>query len=140
MSEKNDKKDFESSEEGETKGEGLFGDVMKKVLSVGMGAAFMTEDVVKKYVNDLPIPKDMANGLMQNAKGVKEDFLKSIQEEVRKHLARVDPKKLADELASKYDIQINATVRFKRKEGVPNPLETNDGNKDDSSIDDESDK
>ena len=31
------------------------GDVLKKVASLGMGAAFMTEDAIKNIVADLPM-------------------------------------------------------------------------------------
>lgn len=97
------------------KNEGLFSDVVKKVISVGVGAAFMTEDVVKKYINDLPISKDMASGLLNSAKGAKEDFVRSIQEELKKQFSKVDPKNLVEEMLEKYDVEVSATFRFKKK-------------------------
>ena len=59
------------------------GDIIKKVVSVGVGAAFMTEESVKKILEDLPLPKDIISGLVQNAKGAKEDFTNGIREEMR---------------------------------------------------------
>ena len=112
----NDSNDQDNTQETEDKTDGIFADVVKKALSVGIGAAFMTEDVVKKYINDLPIPKDMASGLLQQAKGAKEEFLQSIQEEVRKRFDKIDPKKLVDEIVKKYDIEVNATFRFKPRD------------------------
>lgn len=112
----NDSNEKNNNQESEEKADGLFADVVKKALSVGIGAAFMTEDVVKKYINDLPIPKDMASGLLQQAKGAKEEFLQSIQEEVRKRFDKIDPKKLVDEIVKKYDIEVNATFRFKPRD------------------------
>ena len=34
----------------------------------------MTEDAVKNILGDLPLPKDIVSGLVQNAKGAKKEF------------------------------------------------------------------
>lgn len=114
--------DNSSERKDDDKSEGLFGDVLKKVISVGVGAGFMTEEVVKKYINDLSLPKDLANGLIQNAKGMKQDFLKSIEDEARKQISKVDPKKLLEEVLNKYDIDVK--VSFRPKDGVETSLES----------------
>jgi hypothetical protein len=94
-------------------------DVIKKVVSIGVGAAFMTEDAVRNMLADLPLPKDIISGLVQNAKGAKEDFTKSIREELRGHLSRLDMAKLVEEIVSRYDLEINASVKFKKKDQTP---------------------
>ncbi|MBT7609004.1 MAG: hypothetical protein HN576_04570 [Bacteriovoracaceae bacterium] len=91
-------------------------DIIKKVVSVGVGAAFMTEDAVKNILSDLPLPKDIVTGLLQNAKTAKEDFSNTIREELRTHLSKVDPKSLMEELVEHYDIEFNTKVSFKKKE------------------------
>lgn len=92
------------------------GDVIKKVVSIGVGAAFMTEDAVKNVLNDLPLPKDIVNGLLANAKNAKEDFATSIREELRTYLSKVDPKTLIDEVVENYDVEFTTKVSFKRKD------------------------
>ena len=69
-------------------------DVISKVVSIGVGAAFMTEDAVKTILNDLPLPKDIVSGLIQNAKGAKEEFSTQIREEMKNHLDKINPNKL----------------------------------------------
>ena len=91
------------------------GDVIKKVVSIGVGAAFMTEDAVKNILNDLPLPKDIVNGLLQNAKSAKEEFATSIREELKIYLDKVDPKTLIDEVVENYDIEFNTKISFKKK-------------------------
>ncbi|OIQ16466.1 MAG: hypothetical protein BM556_15100 [Bacteriovorax sp. MedPE-SWde] len=93
-----------------------FGDVIKKVVSIGVGAAFMTEESVKNALGDLPLPKDIVNGLLQNAKSSKEEFLASMKEEVSNHLSKVDPKKLVQEVLEDYDVNIEAKLSFTKKE------------------------
>jgi polyhydroxyalkanoate synthesis regulator phasin len=92
------------------------GDIIKKVVSVGVGAAFMTEESVKKILDDLPLPKDIITGLVQNAKGAKEDFTSSIRDELRGYLSKVDPSKIVSDILDRYDLEIETKIKFKKKE------------------------
>jgi hypothetical protein len=94
------------------------GDIIKKVVSVGVGAAFMTEDAVKNILSDLPLPKDIVSGLLQNAKTAKEEFSNTIREELRTHLSKVDPKMMMEDLVENYDIELNTKVSFKKKDNT----------------------
>lgn len=98
----------------EDKDKGLT-DVIKKVVSIGVGAAFMTEDAVKKVLADLPLPKEIVTGLLKNAQSVKEDFVQSVRSELSDHLSKVDPKKLMEEVLENYDIDVQAKVKFTKK-------------------------
>ncbi len=104
-----------SQEDGSDKKDSSLSDVIKKVVSIGVGAAFMTEESVKSILSDLPLPKDIINGLLTNAKGAKEDFVQGVREELRVHLSKVDPKKLVEEVLENYDLDIEAKVSFKKK-------------------------
>ncbi len=77
--------------------------IIKKVVSVGVGAAFMTEESVKKVLEDLPLSKEILNGLVQNAKGAKEDFTNGIREEIKGYLSKLDATKIVDDILEKYD-------------------------------------
>lgn len=101
---------------GENKKDNALGDIVKKVVSVGMGAAFMTEDAVKNVLEGIPLPKDIVTGLVQNAKGAKEEFTKSVREEVRNYLSQVDSTKLVQDILDRYDVEVTATFKFKKKE------------------------
>ena len=94
------------------------GDVIKKVVSIGVGAAFMTEDAVRGVLSDLPLPKDIVTGLISNAKSAKDDFSNSVREELRSYLKKVDARRLARDIVERYDIEVNATFKFKKKDGV----------------------
>lgn len=99
----------------QNKKENPIGDIIKKVVSVGVGAAFMTEESVKKILEDLPLPKDIITGLVQNAKGAKEEFTKSMREELRHYLTKVDASKVAMDILDRYDVEIEAKFKFKKK-------------------------
>lgn len=99
-------------------------DIIKRIVSVGVGSAFMTEEAVRNILADLPLPKDIVTGLVQNAKQAKSDFLDTISEEVKEQLSKVDPAKLVDDLVERYDVEVTATFKFKKK------AEPAQGNKD----------
>lgn len=97
------------------KKDSAIGDIIKKVVSVGVGAAFMTEESVKKILEDLPLPKDIITGLVQNAKGAKEDFTNGIREELKNYLSKVDANKIVTDILDKYDVEVEAKFKFKKK-------------------------
>lgn len=108
----------------EGKKESGLADVIKKVVSIGVGAAFMTEESVKNILSDLPLPKDIVSGLVQNAKGVKEDFVAQVREELAGYMAKVDIHQVIDEVLSKYDVEVKASFSFKKKENGQNSKDT----------------
>ncbi len=107
-------KDANSKKEQAEKG--VFSDIIKKVVSVGVGAGFMSEEAIKSIIGDLPLPKDILNGMIQNAKGAKEEFTQSIREELRLYLSKVDASKIVEDVLDKYDVEVEAKFKFKKKE------------------------
>lgn len=91
-------------------------DLAKKVISVGVGAAFMTEEAVKSTLADLSLPKDVLSGLISQAKEGKKDFVDNIKSEFKSYLNKVDLTKEIDKVLEKYDIEVNAKLSFKRKD------------------------
>lgn len=99
---------------GDKKNEGI-SDIIKRVVSIGVGSAFMTEEAVRKILDDLPLPKDIVTGLIANAKNAKGEFVEGIREEIRAYLAKVDPEQLVDRVIQKYDIEVEARLKFSPK-------------------------
>ena len=92
-------------------------DILKKVVSSGVSAAFMTEDAVKDLLNGLPLPKEMINGLLQNAKATRNEFIGSVKNELKQYLDKLDISKEIDRVLEDYDLEINAKIKFKKKPG-----------------------
>lgn len=90
-------------------------DIFKKVLNTGISAAFMTEDAVKNIIQDLPLPKEIANGLVQNAKNTKDEFISSVKTELKEYLNKVDLSKEVDRIIENYDFEINAKIKLTPK-------------------------
>src|SRR5688572_15586017 len=94
-------------------------DVLRKVVSTGIGAAFMTEDAVKQLLADLPLPKEILNGVLQNARASKDDFIRGVKDELKGFLGKVDLKKEIQNVLENYDVEVNAKFRFTKKNNPP---------------------
>ena len=95
--------------------DGKLGDLLKKVLTTGVTAAFMTEESVRTLLKDLPLPKDMVGSLVENAKNTKTEFVASVKNELKSYLDKIDVSKEIDKIAEKYDFEIKATISLKKK-------------------------
>jgi len=115
MDSKNQKSSKNDSVFSELVGDKL-NDIVKKVVSTGVGAAFMTEESVKKIFEELPLPKEMIQGLILNAKNAKDDFTQSVREELSAYLSKVDAQKIVEGILDKYDIEVQSKIVFKKKE------------------------
>ena len=110
----------------EKKSESILGDTIKRIVSIGVGGAFMTEEAVRKILDDLPLPKDIVTGLIANAKNAKSEFTEGIREEIRSYLSRVDPEVLMSKLVDKYDIEVEAKLKFKKKSDAAGVVKSDD--------------
>jgi hypothetical protein len=90
-------------------------EILKKVASVGISSALLTEEGVKNLLQDLPLPKELIQGLVNNAKGAKEDFLHSVRAELAKYFNDAKASEIIEEILSRNDLEINATIKLKPK-------------------------
>lgn len=91
-------------------------DIMRKVVSTGVGAAFMAEDAVKSVISELPLPKDAVEGLIKNAKSTRDEFISTLKTEITGYLNKLDLTKEIEKIVDRYDFEIQAKVSLKRKE------------------------
>lgn len=95
--------------------DGKIGDILKKVVTTGVTAAFMTEESVRALLKDVPLPKDIVGGLVENAKNTKSEFVSSVKNELKSYLDKIDISKEFDKIAEKYDFEVKATISLKKK-------------------------
>ena len=104
-----DDKDFKDKD-------GKLGDIFKKALATGVTAAFMTEEGVRNLLKDVPLPKDIVGNLVDNARNTKTEFVASVKNELKTYLEKIDLSREIEKIAEKYDFEVNATIRLKRKQ------------------------
>ena len=76
----------------------------------------MTEDAIKNMVGDLPLPKELVQGLINNAKTTRDDFITSVKTELRQRLERIDVSKEIDRIIENYDMEVSAKIKLTPKE------------------------
>jgi hypothetical protein len=89
--------------------------LLKKVLTTGVTAAFMTEESVRAILKDVPLPKDIVGSLLENAKNTKTEFVSGVKNELKSYLDKIDLSKEIEKIVDKYDFEVKATISLKKK-------------------------
>jgi len=88
-------------------------DLVKKVLTVGVGAAFLTEESLRALVSEIKLPKELIAGILETAGKTKNEFLSKIGTEVVDRVtARVEPDKLIREIIETNELEFQIRLRF----------------------------
>jgi hypothetical protein len=93
----------------------LVGETIKKVLSVGVGAAFMTEESIRSYLGDLKLPKEILNVLIQSASKGKDEITQRVSKEIIGIVSKIDWVKELARFAETHKFKITAEVDIIKK-------------------------
>ena len=89
---------------------------MKKVLTVGVGAIFLTEESLRGVVSEIKLPKELLKGLLDSAGKTRREFLQNFSSEmIDRVMDKVDPTALVEEFLQKNDVDLNIKVSFSPK-------------------------
>ncbi len=91
------------------------GDLLKKVVTTGVNAAFTTEESIRAILKDPSVSKEVISGLIDTAKNTKTEFVSSLKSEIKTYLDKIDLSKEIDRVIDNYDIEVNSKVSFKKK-------------------------
>ncbi len=106
------RKDDEDS--SDTKGPNV-GDALKKLLSVGLGAAFLTEDMIRSYLQELKLPKDVLQLLLQQATRSKDELMNRVGNETIKLISKIDFVKEASRFVENHKFKVSAEIEVIKK-------------------------
>jgi hypothetical protein len=94
------------------------GDILKKAITVGIGAAFLTEESIRALVGELKLPKELVTNLLSQANSTRSEFLgKFSSEMLEKIQSRINPTELVNEVLRKNDIEFTVKVKVTPKKG-----------------------
>jgi hypothetical protein len=99
-----------------------WGEMLKRVMSVGLGAAFMTEESVRSALSGMNLPKEVLSTILQGASRSKEEFLNKVGNETIKLLSKIDFVKEASRFVEEHKFRINAEIEVVKKEAGDNGL------------------
>lgn len=108
-----DKNDKDPKDDGDLP---KWGEVLKRVMSVGLGAAFMTEESVRGALSGLNVPKEVLTSILQGASRSKEDLLNKIGNETIKLISKIDFVKEASRFVEEHKFRINAEIEVVKKD------------------------
>ena len=110
-----------ANEDGQ-RGEGPKGfDILKKLISAGVGAAFMTEESVRTYLTELKLPKDVLHLLLQGAQKSKDELMDRVGNEIIKIVQKIDYVKEASRFVEEHKFKITAEVDVVKKHPASEP-------------------
>lgn len=90
-------------------------EVLKKILTTGIGAAFMTEEHIRGYLTDLKLPKDVIQFLLQGATKSKEELMNRVGNEVIKIISKIDFVKEASRFVEEHKFRVTAEIDVVKK-------------------------
>ncbi len=103
MSEKRD-------DESDERAGGPILETVKKLFSVGVGAAFMTEESIRSYLADLKLPKEALGFILQSANKGKEELVGRVSKEIGGLLSHIDIIKEVSRFAENHKFKVSAEI------------------------------
>jgi hypothetical protein len=91
-------------------------EMVRKVMSVGLGAAFMTEESVRSALSGMNLPKEVLTTILSQANRSKEDFLNRIGNETIKLMSKIDFVKEASRFVEEHKFKIQAEIEVVKKD------------------------
>ena len=92
------------------------GDTLKKLLSAGVSAAFMTEEHIRSFVSESKLPKETLNLLLAGASKSKEEITNRVTNEVIKIISKIDFVKEASRFVEEHKFKISAEIDVVKKD------------------------
>src|ERR1700733_6523201 len=103
-------KSTEEESESDRQGGPLLLEGVKKFFSVGVGAAFLTEESIRSYLADLKLPKDALNFILQSANKGKEELVGRVSKEIGGLLKHTDIMNEISRFAASHKFKISAEI------------------------------
>ncbi len=98
-------------------GKGGVGDMVRKALLAGVGAVFMTEEQIRKSVQDLKLPKEALGYIAGQADKTRAEATRVLRGELRRFLNSEAFRQQFLEMLGSVTLEVKAEVRL--KPGLP---------------------
>lgn len=95
-------------------------DLMKKVLTVGVGAIFLTEESLRALVSEFKLPKELIGGILDSAAKTKNEFLRTLSQDVLSRVAeKVEPSAILQEFLTRNEVEFTVKLKVRPKNQEP---------------------
>ena len=94
----------------------LFSDTLKKVFTTGVSAAFMTEESIRSYLQEVKLPKEILNVIIQSANKSKDDITQKVSKEIVGIFSKIDWVSELSKFAENHKFKITAEINNNKKD------------------------
>ena len=106
--------DFHYSDE-ESEKKKFIPESVKKILAMGMGAAFLTEETLRSVLGDVKLPGDVVGKLLEGANRSKEEIIERVGDEMASIIKKIDFVKEASRFVEDHKFKISAEIEVLKK-------------------------
>ena len=102
---------------------GLFPDLLRRGMSLGLTGFFMTEEALRRALGDTA-PREMIEFVVAQSEKTRAEFLDRVSREFGRALSAMDPVEVVKRLLEGRTIEVSATIRFvedEKKKSKPEP-------------------
>ena len=90
----------------------------KKLMTVGVGTFFLTEETLKTLVSEFKLPKEIVSSVLDGAKNVRKEFMQNVVSEMMGKISdKMDPAAVLSEFLKKNEVTFEIKVKVKEKNG-----------------------
>ncbi len=91
-------------------------ELVRKLLIVGVGTVFLTEESLRTLISDFKLPKDLIAGILESASKTKNEFLSKLSSDLLdRAMEKVDIQSLVQEILEKNELDLQIKLNFRPK-------------------------
>ena len=88
----------------------------KKILTVGVGTFFLTEEALKTLASEFKFPKEIVGTLLEGAKGVRKEFMANVVSEMMTKVSdKMDPSVVLADFMKNNEVTLEIKIKVKDK-------------------------
>jgi len=91
-------------------------DALKKIFAAGVSGALLSEEVIRGYVGELKLPKEILQLVLQNAQKSKDEIASRVSREVIGLVQKIDWVSEASKFAEGHKFKISAEIEIIKKD------------------------
>lgn len=95
---------------------GAVGEGIKKLFAAGLSAAFLTEESIRSYLQDVKLPKEVLGLFLQGAAKSKEQLMNRVGNEVITIIQKIDFVKEASRFVETHKFRVSAEIEVLKKD------------------------
>ena len=89
----------------------------KKLMTVGVGTFFLTEEALRSLVSEFKLPKEIVSSVLDGAKHVRKEFIQNFTAELMSKMTdKIDPSAILAEFLKKNEVTFEIKIKVKDKD------------------------